>query len=98
MKKVNVLIEVDEKYYRSIKEQGSFSTATYQGELLQAIANGTPITEGDLISRSEWREKIPKEGEQWKANTEYECGRFDSCDMIDFLVANAPSIGGNQNE
>lgn len=102
-KKIKLLVEVDESTYNSAKNMpeiicGMNDDLKFVSDLKDAIANGTPITEGDLISRSELREKIHKEGEQWKANTEYECGRFDSCDMIDFLVANAPSIGGNQNE
>ena len=89
---MKLIIECTEHTYNECKKIKGLS------ETASVIANGTPITEGDLISRSELREIIHKEGEQWKANTEYECGRFDSCDKIDFLVANAPSIGGNQNE
>lgn len=51
MSKVRLLIEIDEEYYRSIKEQGSFSTTTYQGILFQSIVDGTPITD-DMISRN----------------------------------------------
>lgn len=47
-KKVKLLIEMDENYYKSIKKEGSFSTATYHGELFQAIADATPITEETL--------------------------------------------------
>ena len=94
-KKIKLLVEVDESDYEALRNGGVQSHIALADEI---IANGTPITEGDLISRSELREIIHKEGEQWKANTEYECGRFDSCDRIDFLVANAQAIGGNQNE
>ena len=94
MSKIKLLVEIDKEVYEHVKDKKFFISPWVD----DAIANGTPITEGDLISRSELREIIHKEGEQWKANTEYECGRFDSCDRIDFLVANAQAIGGNQNE
>ena len=67
MSKVTLLVEVDEKYYNSIKEQGSFSTATYQGELLQAIANGIPY---EAPPKNDWipvksAEELPKDKMLW---------------------------------
>lgn len=43
---MELIINIDEKYYKSIKKQGGFSTATFQGALLQAIVDGTPLPKG----------------------------------------------------
>lgn len=96
MSKVKLMIEVDEKYYRNIKEQGSFSTATYQGELLQAIANGTPITEGDLISRKALVKSIEEIEDNYDGYEPNDLGKF--MNKVYDIIDNAPSIGGNQNE
>ena len=66
-----------------------------------AIANGTPITEGDLISRSELRKTFIK----WScADCHFRTSEkptdicCDDCyaQAIKDLINNAPSIGGNQ--
>lgn len=54
MSKVKLMIEIEEDYYELIKADVK-SGNDYKPCVL--IANGTPITEGDLISRSALKEK-----------------------------------------
>ena len=82
-KKIKLLVEIDEDYYELIKADVK-SGNDYKPCVL--IANGTPITEGDLISRS----ALIKEAEELRQITSDESLRFENfTDLID----NAPSIG-----
>ena len=89
-KKIKLLVEVDEEYYELIKADVK-SGNDYKPCVL--IANGTPITEGDLISRSELIKTVEKaEGISWEHHD-----KDDMCVRKKY-IDNAPSIGGNQNE
>ena len=96
MSKVKLMIEIDEetaKYIQGIKEFDCGDTLV--NEMFEAIHNGTPITEGDLISRSilddVW--ELYKEYQPCLATEVYEFG-----EALKALIDNAPSIGGSQNE
>ena len=89
-KKIKLLVEIDESYYKDCKRLSKIGMASTPCEIL---ANGTPITEGDLISRSELIKTVEKgEGISWERH-----GKDDMCVRKKY-IDNAPSIGGNQNE
>ena len=52
-KKIKLLVEVDESDYEALRNDGVQNHIALADEI---IANGTPITEGDWISRSELKE------------------------------------------
>ena len=84
-KKIKLLIEVDEELYRAYKGRPPRLGDEGMDMIAQAIANGTPITEGDAISREALKREV---------------NRVFFNDEIEFkqVIDNAPSIGGNQNE
>ena len=86
MSNVTVLSKLPEQAYEAIKLNQYCGS---KSDLEDIIANGTPITEGDLISR-EYLQNLT-------------CGIIDEDGIIHQVVMladidNAPSIGGNQNE
>lgn len=89
MSKIKLVIECEEQTYAECKRISGLSETAY------VIANGTPIAEGDLKSRSilddVW--KLYKEYQPCLATEVYEFG-----EALKTLIDNAPSIGGNQNE
>ena len=94
-KKIKLLVEVDEetaKYIQGIKEFDCGDTLV--NEMFEAIHNGIPITEGDLISREALKNNRP---ELWNPEQEghqsYNQGWNNAIsDFLD-LIDNAPSIG-----
>lgn len=99
MSKVRLVIEIDERILEHIeaKELPLFMV----DDICRAVENGTPITEGDLISRQELLDNIQKviednatdEGhEDWDKG--YNCGLQKACELIETAL----SIGENQNE
>ena len=64
-KKVKLIIEIGEGDYEAIKNDGVQSHIALADEI---IANGTPITEGDMISRSELQER--READRWRPISE----------------------------
>ena len=99
-KKIKLVIEVDEetaKYIQGIKEFDCGDTLV--NEMFEAIHNGTPITEGDMISRQELLDNIQKvieDSTDWDEDWDkgYNCGLHKACELIETAL----SIGGNQNE
>ena len=84
MSKIKLVVEVDEEMYQFFKE-----TNLPEQSIYKIIAKGTPITEGDLISRSgvvAFLENLKFEpNAHWLAEVLQDKKRF-------------PSIGGSQNE
>ena len=82
---MKLIIDIDEKYYEACKDAVE---EYYPSQVEEIIANGTPITEGDLISRSALKEEFD---DYIKANPDisgiFEIGKF--------IINKAPSIGGN---
>ena len=62
-KKIKLLIEVDEENYQLIKEMADVAGMSF----CEILRNGTPITEGDLISRSELQERREADNDLIKA-------------------------------
>ena len=89
MSKVKLMIEIPEQAYKFILQYGIKDAH----EIDVIIANGTPITEGDLISRGALKKAI-RDLPEWYGDDIYYSGVNDVTDLIN----NAPSIGGNQNE
>lgn len=63
-KKIKLLVEVDESDYEALRNGGVQSHIALADEI---IANGTPITEGDAISRSELQERREADNDLIKA-------------------------------
>ena len=101
-KKIKLLVEVDKPVYHSVLERVKkleVPCCTENAYYMQAIANGTPITEGDLISRSELLDSIQKfivDNDKWYEDWDkgYNCGLHTACE----LIKSALSVGGSQNE
>ena len=62
-KKIKLMIEIDEERLEKIRKY----PLIYNSEEYKAIANGTPITEGDAISRSELQERREADNDLIKA-------------------------------
>ena len=86
MSKMKLIIDISEEAYELLKSKSELDNIAES-----IIANGTPITEGDLISRSALRKEMLKIHAHSGGELSIYC---KICDFID----NAPSIGGNQNE
>ena len=84
-KKIKLLVEVDEELYRAYKGRPPRLGDEGMDMIAQAIANGTPITEGDLISREALKREV---------------NRVFFNDEIEFkqVIDNAPPIGGKDND
>lgn len=57
MSKIKLVIEIEENDYEALRNDGVQNHIALADEI---IRNGTPITEGDLISRSALKEKYIK--------------------------------------
>ena len=93
MSKIKLVIEIDEPVYHSVLERVKrleVPCCTENAYFMQAIANGTPITEGDLISRSALR--------KCATPCQIHNGALTELCVPLYQIDNAPSIGGNQNE
>ena len=88
-KKIKLLVEIDEEIYNEFMKENNYEVI-YDGYwVAKAIANGTPITEGDTISRSALKKAL-----DWIVENPYVDLDREIMEEID----NAQSIGGNQNE
>ena len=106
-KKIKLVIEIDEKYYEACKDAVEES---YPSQVEEIIANGTPITESDLISREAIRKALNEAFDCEDAtkygnkNAEQQDKSYSTlmlyeiADIVEDCCDNAPSIGGNQNE
>ena len=108
MSKIKLVIEIDEEtieYSKRCTDINYRFTDTlldqhrYERNMAQAIANGTPITEGDMISRQELLDSIQKVIEDMlpavdRLDIGYNNGLYKACELIETAL----SIGGNQNE
>ena len=90
MSKIKLVIEIDEQIYNEFMKENNYEVI-YDGYwVAKAIANGTPITEGDLISRSELIKTVEKgEGISWERH-----GKDDMCVRKKY-IDNAPSVKPN---
>ena len=92
MGKVNVLIEVDEEILNGCKEAYSEGRVPREHNAFRkAIANGTPITDGDLINR-EALKKVIETYRPILITSDYLQGKNN---MIDYCIAeidNAPTV------
>ena len=89
MSKIKLVVEVDESDYEAIKNDGVQNHIALSDEI---IKKGTPITEGDMISKK--RLKLFAIDHDYFNGVEHETIRVVPVVAID----NAPSIGGSQNE
>ena len=109
-KKIKLVIEVDEKIYNEFMKENDYEVI-YDGYwVARAIANGTPITEGDMISREGIRKALNEafdcEGatKYGNKNAEQQSKSYSTlmlyeiANIVEDCCDNAPSIGGNQNE
>ena len=81
MSKIKLVIECEEQTYAECKRISGLSETAY------VIANGTPITEGDLISRSELIKTVEKgEGISWEHHN-----KDDMCVRKKY-IDNAPAV------
>ena len=85
MSNLKLMIEVDERIIEHITAKDL--PLGMVDDLCRAVENGTPITEGDLISRSALRKEI---------SNAFIDGATKS--IFKKYIDNAPSIGGSQNE
>ena len=98
--KVKLMIEVDKDYYEIIKNEVEKANGTgYKPFVI--IANGTPITEGDLISRSELKShkflspQVKVIGGRHNGKTKeqiVEAYQKGWNDCIDAITDNAPTV------
>ena len=91
-KKIKLLIEVDEENYQLIKGMADVAGMSF----CEILRNGTPITEGDLISREALAKAIEEVEDNYDGYEPNDLGKF--MNKVYDLIDNAPSIGGNQNE
>ena len=101
---MKLIIEIPEKAYNRIMGQ---TECTY-AELF--IANGTPIAEGDMISREGIRKalngafgcedatKYGNKNAEQQDKSYSTLMLYEIADIVEDCCDNAPSIGGNQNE
>ena len=94
MSKVKLMIEIDEQILTDMK-----NGRVRLSEIADAVKNGTPITEGDMISRQELLDNIQKvieDNDEWYEDWDkgYNCGLHKACELIETAL----SIGGSQNE
>ena len=87
MSKIKLVVEIDERIIEYIKEKDL--PLGMIDDLCRAVENGTPIAEGDMISREHLQNLT--------------CGIIDEEGIIHQVVMladidNAPSIGGKQND
>ena len=88
MSKIKLVVEVDEEMYQFFKE-----TNLPEQSIYKIIAKGTPIAEGDMISRSELIKTVEKvEGISWE--------RHDKDDMCvrKKYIDNAPTVELTETE
>ena len=98
MSKVKLMIEIDEAIYNEFMKENDYELIYNGYWVAKAIAKGTPITEGDLISREGMRKMIKGWLNMDKYYHPYSKGKTIPTDEVYDLIDNAPSIGGNQNE
>ena len=65
-KKIKLLVEVDEEIFEHLKAKELLLFMV--DDICRAVENGTPITEGDMISRSELQER--READRWRPISE----------------------------
>ena len=86
---MKVIIDIDEKLFKSVKER---TQDGYIGsDVWIAVSDGTPITDGDLISRSALRKQIKSYADDQYAENEY----LGECAILEF-IDNAPAIGDSE--
>ena len=91
-KKIKLLVELSQEEYEFLKDliwvnTGRGNCKTIQKNVINAIKFGTPITEGDLISRSELIKTVEKgEGISWEHHN-----KDDMCVRKKY-IDNAPAV------
>ena len=98
MSKVRLMIDIPEAVIDRAKGKDGLKLCDIDIKYIcMQVANGTPITEGDLISRSALIKDIEAERHNLlvRGQTGAEHTLVHHCLPI---IDNAPSIGGNQNE
>ena len=107
MSKIKLVIGVDEGYYKDCKRLSKIGMASTPCEI---IANGTPITGGDMISREGIRKalngafgcedatKYGNKNAEQQSKSYSTLMLYEIADIVEDCCDNAPSIGGNQNE
>ena len=111
MSKIKLVIELDEETYKNVKMFGTDAICPRDILALnKSLKNGTPIAEGDLISREGIRKALNEAFDCENAtkygnkNAEQQSKSYSTlmlyeiADIIEDCCDNAPSIGGNQNE
>lgn len=84
-KKIKLLVEIQNDFYDWIKN--GFPDESDSRYMADVIKHGTPITEGDMISRSELIKAVEKgEGISWERH-----GKDDMCVRKKY-IDNAPSV------
>ena len=105
MSKIKLVIEIDEEtieYSKRCTDINYRFTDTlldqhrYERNMAQAIANGTPITEGDMISREGMKNMVDGWLNMDKYYHPYSKGKTIPTDEVYDLIDNAPIVGGNQ--
>ena len=86
MSKIKLLVEVDEGAVYAIKTNQYYGS---KSDLENLIANGTPITEGDLISRSALKEQFADIRQDFPKFHQFS---FVSTEEIARKIDNAPTV------
>lgn len=91
MSKIKLLVEVEEEILNGCKEAYSEGRVPREHNAFRkAIANGTPITEGDLISREALKKAIEEVEDNYDGYEPNDLGKFIS--KVDELIDNAPTV------
>ena len=93
MSKIKLVIEIDEEIIKETQTDCLDWGQIHEAEV--AIANGTPITEGDLISRKGMKKMVDGWLNMDKYYRPYSKGKTIPTDEVYDLIDNAPSVEAN---
>lgn len=92
MGKVKLVIEIDEEVYEAYKGRSPRLGDEGMDKIAQAIANGIPMSDGDLISRSALIEKLKSNFDNSDVYTEKDQFIIDCIHLLE----NEPTIGDTE--
>ena len=87
MSKIKLVIEIDEEMYQFLKE-----TNLPRQSIYKTVANGTPITEGDMISREGMKKMVDGWLNMDKYYHPYSKEKTIPTDEVYDLIDNAPTV------